>query len=79
MEHLTGSSIGQAPALAPNFRLGWKGLAEANTLAYEENSYLTGVKSFITLAPGLAFVSKITVKYFTPTWRQKLAADLSNL
>jgi hypothetical protein len=31
--------------------LGWKGLPGTNALAYYEKSYLTVVKSFITLAP----------------------------
>jgi len=32
------SSIGTAPALPTNIRLGWKSLPETNTLAYYENS-----------------------------------------
>jgi hypothetical protein len=34
VEHLKGSSIGQAPILPTNIRLSWKGLAGANTLAH---------------------------------------------
>jgi hypothetical protein len=36
-----------------NIRLGWKGVPGTNTLAYYKNLYLTAVKSFITLAPGV--------------------------
>jgi len=38
VEHLKGSSIGLAPALPTNLRLGWKFLPGTNTLAYYENS-----------------------------------------
>jgi hypothetical protein len=50
--HLKGASLGQAPALLTNIRLGWKGLPGTNTLAYYEHSQLTDVKRFITLDPG---------------------------
>jgi hypothetical protein len=50
MEHLKGSSMGLAPALPTNIRLGWKSLQGTNTLAYYEDSLLTAVKSFITFA-----------------------------
>jgi hypothetical protein len=43
----------RAVALLANIRLGWKRLRETNTLAYYEHSYITVVKSFMTLAPGL--------------------------
>jgi hypothetical protein len=46
-------STGRLLALPTNNRLRWNGLAGANTLAYYENSQLTTVKSFITLALGL--------------------------
>jgi hypothetical protein len=39
-EYLNDISLGQAPALPPNIRLGWKGLTETNTLAYFEHSAL---------------------------------------
>ncbi len=51
LEHLKGSSIGKAPAFPIHIRLGWKGLPRGNTLAFYENSKLTAVKSFMTLAP----------------------------
>ncbi len=54
LPYLKVSSIGQAPAIPTNIMLGWKGLPEANDLAYYENSELTAVKSFIILAPGQA-------------------------
>jgi hypothetical protein len=38
VEHLEGSSIGQAPVLPTNVRLSWKGLPETNALAYYEHS-----------------------------------------
>ncbi len=45
-------TLGWAPCLNTNIRLGWKGLPGTNTLAYYENSSITAVKGFITLAPG---------------------------
>jgi len=39
-------------ALPTNIRLGWKGLAGTNTLAYYEHLQITAVKSLITLTPG---------------------------
>jgi hypothetical protein len=50
MEQLKSASLGQAPALATNIRLGWKGLPWTNALAYFEKLKLTAAKSFITLA-----------------------------
>ncbi len=50
-KHLSGAPLkGWLLALPTNNRLGWKDLPEANTLPYYENSKLTAVKSFITLA-----------------------------
>jgi len=40
-----------ALALPTSIRLDWKGLPGTNTLAYYENSSITAVKRFITLAP----------------------------
>jgi hypothetical protein len=37
VEHLKGASLGQAPGLPANIRLGWRGLLGTNTLAYYEN------------------------------------------
>ncbi len=37
VEHPKGDTLGLAPALPPNFRQGWKGLLEINTLAFYEN------------------------------------------
>ncbi len=39
VEHLKDATLGQAPALIANVRLGWKGLPGTNTLAYY-NEYL---------------------------------------
>ncbi len=36
VEHLKGDSLGLAPALTANNRLGWKGLPGTNALAYCE-------------------------------------------
>ncbi len=49
---MKGASLGQAPALPANIRLGWKGLPETNTLAYLKNPQITAVKSFTVQAPG---------------------------
>ncbi len=38
-------------SIPADIRLGWKGLARTNTLAYLKYSYITTVKSSITLAP----------------------------
>jgi hypothetical protein len=35
VEHLKGASLGWAPSLPTNIRLGWKGLPRANTQAYQ--------------------------------------------
>jgi len=60
VEHLKSASFSQAPALPPNMRLGYKGLPGTNTLTYYENPYITDIKSFITLGPGV-----IAIKLFT--------------
>jgi hypothetical protein len=44
---------GEARAFTVNIRLGWKFSPGTNTLAYYENLYITAVKSFIGLAPGV--------------------------
>jgi hypothetical protein len=51
---LEDASLGQAPALHINIRLGWKGLPGTNTVAYSENLQITAVKSFIVQAPGVS-------------------------
>jgi len=38
VEHLKGTSLGYAPTLPANIRLGFKGLLGANTLAYYKRS-----------------------------------------
>jgi hypothetical protein len=45
--------IGRLLALPSNFRLVWKWMALASTLAYFDTSKITAVKSFIVQAPGL--------------------------
>ncbi len=53
MKNLSGTPhYGKILALPMNIRLCWKGLLGTNTLAYYENSQITGMKSFITLAQG---------------------------
>ncbi len=42
-----------AVALLTNNRLGWKGLAFTNTLAYYEDSLITNVIRLTTLSPGV--------------------------
>ncbi len=51
MEQLKGASLREDAGSFANIRLGRRGLPDKNTLAYGEKSQLTGVKSFITLAP----------------------------
>jgi hypothetical protein len=58
---------GSLPVLPTNFRLGWKSMQVANTLAYYDTAIITAVKSFIVLAPGhvcksLAFLALCTVE-----------------
>jgi hypothetical protein len=61
VEHHSGVSIlGRLLALLEN-RLGWEPMSSTNTPAYYENSQIVAVKSFITLAPGLIFVSKTVI------------------
>jgi len=43
--------LGKLLALHANIRLGWKWFPGTNSLAYFENSDITTVKFFITLAP----------------------------
>jgi hypothetical protein len=50
VESLSGASFGCALALPANIRLGWKSLPGTNPPAYYENSQLTAIKRFITLA-----------------------------
>ncbi len=59
MKILSGVPLyGKLLALPMSIRLGWKGLLGTNTLAHYENSQITDMKSFITLAPGFN-VSKL--------------------
>ncbi len=53
MEHLEGSSIGQAPVLPTNIRLSWKGLPGTNTLSYYEHSRKFGRKKFYNIGPNV--------------------------
>jgi hypothetical protein len=52
VEHLSGASLGEAPSLSTNIRLGWKGLAGTNARAYYEKVVKRAIKSCITLTPG---------------------------
>ncbi len=59
MEHLKSASLGYAPALLINIKLGWKVLPGTNTLAYYEHVKAVVVKSFITFGsavPNLRFI-----------------------
>ncbi len=38
--------LGQAPALPTEIGLGWKGLQRTKTVAYQENTKITDLKSF---------------------------------
>ncbi len=51
MGNLKGASLGYAPVLLANIRLGWKGLPATNTLADYKHLKITDVKRFITLGP----------------------------
>jgi hypothetical protein len=63
VEHLKGASLGEAPALSANIRIGWKGLPEANTLAYYKNPQIMAVKGFIAQAPCHHWLSLKNVFY----------------
>jgi len=56
LEHLSGASLWEAPALFSNIKLGWKVLAGTNDLAYYEKALLNAVKSFVTLTPGCLII-----------------------
>ncbi len=59
VKHLSGAPLKvRLLALPTNIRLGRKGLPGTNASAYYKNSYVTPVKSFITLATGLVFADK---------------------
>ncbi len=47
MWYLSGESLGEAPALSANIKVGWKGLVGTNTLAYYEN----WTKKFYNIGP----------------------------
>ncbi len=51
VKHLKAASLGYAPALLANIRLGWRGLPGTNTQAYNENPYITAVKCLIVQTP----------------------------
>ena len=51
MEHLKYASLGEAPALPENIRVGWKGFLGINTPPYYEHSSITDTKRFIILSP----------------------------
>jgi hypothetical protein len=52
VEHLKGSSIGQAPVLPTNVRLGWKRLPGTNALAYYKKFVDYGSKKYCGPGPG---------------------------
>jgi hypothetical protein len=53
VKHLRGAPPwGRLLASPTNIRRSWRGLPEANTLAYYENKQITAVKGFIVQAPG---------------------------
>jgi hypothetical protein len=51
VERLKSASLGKAPALLANTRLGWKSLPGTHILAYYKHLQITDIKSFITLVP----------------------------
>jgi len=53
VEYVKDASLLYAAALFTNSRLGWKCLPRTNTVAHYEYSYITDIKSFITLGPGV--------------------------
>jgi hypothetical protein len=58
---MKGASLRKAPALLANVKLGWKGLARINTLAYYEHPNIRATKGFLTLGPAFK-----VMKIFTP-------------
>jgi hypothetical protein len=56
---------GSLPILPTNFRLGWKSMQVANTLAYYDMAIITTVKSFIVLAPGATRLSTQVGQHLT--------------
>ena len=62
MKQLSGTPLkGRLPALPTNIKLGCKGLPGTNTLAYYENPFITAVKIFIRLDPGVNVIKLFTV------------------
>jgi hypothetical protein len=58
--HLSGAPIyGRLLASPTNIILGWKGLPRTSNLTFCENPSITGVKSFIGLAPAGANIIKL--------------------
>ncbi len=51
---------GRLLALSANIIIGWGFLQGTNTLAYNEHSYITDEKSFITLGPVGDFLKHFT-------------------
>ncbi len=73
MKSLSGASLlGRLLSLPTNIRLGWPGWPVTNALAYYEKSYLTAVKSFITLAPAdnviKPFYFPLRIMLFAAQW-----------
>jgi hypothetical protein len=57
--YVKDDSLGWALASLANIKLGLKGIPRTNTLAYYELSYITAVKSFMTLSPGPTVIKLI--------------------
>jgi hypothetical protein len=57
-----------APALLADIKQGWEGLPGTNTLAYYTHSYITNVKSFMTL--GQARVGSGLIREYWNIWRK---------
>ncbi len=60
VEHLKGASLGMALSFRSNIRLGWKSWTGTNSLAYN-NVYITVVKSFIIVFPGVCVLKSKTL------------------
>jgi hypothetical protein len=72
VEHLKGSSIGQAPVLPTNVRLGWKRLPGTSALAYYEKFVNYCRKKYCGPGPGGHKTNEnINKPLFMPLWRRK--------
>jgi hypothetical protein len=72
------NSNGWVPAIPTNFRLGWKSLTVANTLAYYDMAIDIVVKGFIVQAQGeREYIIKNCLYFFVATVANKCGATVS--